>query len=259
MNTVISNDGTKLAYNIFGSGPPLIYITGATCFRNFTPVLYDSSVFATEFKVYNYDRRGRGDSKNKLPYFRERELEDIIALIDKAGGKESLYGHSSGAILALEVAMMMEDKVEKIALYDCSYSPNKKEQNEFINLGNNLRKYLEQGKYEEAINRFYLGIGLPAEAFIYFRQSPDWSTMVALAPTLAYDIRLASDIPPLESLADFKVPTHIIVGENSPQSIYSVADQLKKSITDATFTKLKGQDHMPDPESVLGELTKFLK
>ena len=120
-------------------------------------------------------------------------------------------------------------------------------------------KELEKGKYEEAISDFYLGIGLPAEALEYFKHSPDWPTMVALAPTLAHDTRLASDLPPLERLTHLKVPTHIIVGENSPLSIHKVADQLKKSIQNASFTKLRNQDHMPSPESVLNELTKFLK
>lgn len=89
MKTIQSKDGTILAYDVYGSGPPLIYITGASCFRSFWPIMQDVKAFAKEFTVYNYDRRG--DSTDTLPYAVEREVEDIAALIDAAGGKASLY------------------------------------------------------------------------------------------------------------------------------------------------------------------------
>src|SRR5687767_14966693 len=114
MQTIQSKDGTTLAYDVYGSGPALIYITGASCFRNFMPVVQDAKAFAHEFTVYNYDRRGRGDSTDTQPYAIEREVEDIEALIDAAGGKASLYGHSSGAVLALEAALRLGDKIDKV-------------------------------------------------------------------------------------------------------------------------------------------------
>ena len=86
MKTTKSKDGTTLAYDVYGSGPALIYITGASCFRSFKPIMQDVKVFAKEFTVYNYDRRGRGDSGNTLPCSLEREVEDIEAMIDAAGG-----------------------------------------------------------------------------------------------------------------------------------------------------------------------------
>jgi pimeloyl-ACP methyl ester carboxylesterase len=82
MKTTKSKDGTTLAYDVYGSGPVLIYITGATCFRSFKPILQDVKSFASEFTVYNYDRRGRGDSADTPPYAIEREVEDVEALID---------------------------------------------------------------------------------------------------------------------------------------------------------------------------------
>lgn len=114
MKTIQSKDGTTLAYDIYGSGPALIYITGASCFRSFMPIVQDAKAFAKEFTVYNYDRRGRGDSTDTQPYAIEREVEDIEALIDAAGGKASLYGHSSGAVLALEAAFRLGNKVDKV-------------------------------------------------------------------------------------------------------------------------------------------------
>ncbi|NLR59230.1 alpha/beta hydrolase [Chitinophaga polysaccharea] len=257
MKTTLSKDGTKLAYNVTGKGPALILITGATCYREFKPVLYDASVFSEEFTVYNYDRRGRGDSGNTLPYAVDREIEDIEAMIDAAGGRAYLYGHSSGAILALKAAMTLGNKVDKLVMYDAAYSHDPVYLEEFKTLSEGLYQLLEEGKNEEAITGFLEGIGIPREAFdsLY----PDWQIMTDLAPTLAYDTTLASHLPPVQEAAALTTPTQIIVGEKSPESIQSVALQLNTAIPGAAYTMLKGQDHMPAAEVVLSVLTGFLK
>lgn len=118
MNATQSKDGITIAYDDYSSDPALIYITGASCYRSFKPVVQDAKVFATSFTVYNYDRHGRGDSGNALPYSLEREIEDIEAMIDVAGGTAYVYGHSSGAVLAFEAALRLGVKVRKVAMYD---------------------------------------------------------------------------------------------------------------------------------------------
>lgn len=259
MKTVQSKDGTQIAYDVYGSGPALIYITGATCFRQFEPVLHDAQVFAGEFTVYNYDRRGRGDSGNTLPYAPEREIEDIEALIDAAGGTAFLYGHSSGAALALEAVLRLGAKVSKIALYDASYCSNAEEQREFGMLGEALDALLKDGKHEDAIRLFLEGIGMPDDVIAFMRESPEWTTLVALAPTLAYDVRLTLDLPPVERAAHLTMPTLIMTGELNPDSIHEVARQLRQAISHAKSLQLAGQDHMPDPALVLPILVEFLK
>lgn len=257
MKTTHSKDGTPLAYDVTGKGPALIYITGATCYRQFNPVLYDVSVFSEEFTVYNYDRRGRGDSGNTLPYAVEREVEDIEAMIDAAGGRAYLYGHSSGAILALKAAMALGSKVGKLVMYDASYCHNEAGLAEFKALSEGLLQLLQAGRNQEAITGFLEGIGIPKEAFDDFY--PDWPAMVALAPTLAYDTTLAGTLPPVQEAAALTTPTQLIAGEKSPDSILAVAKQLHAAIPGSAYTVLKGQDHMPAPEVVLSVLTSFLK
>jgi pimeloyl-ACP methyl ester carboxylesterase len=258
MKTTLSKDGTSLAYDVYGSGPALVFITGATCFRSFEPVLHDALVFAQAFTVYNYDRRGRGDSGNTLPYSMEREIEDIEAIIEAAGGSACLYGHSSGAILALEAAMRLGDKVNKAVLYDPAYAHDEADQLEFKGLIQGLNQLLEGGKYDEAISLFLEGIGIPKEVIAGMQHSPQWAIMTALAPTLAYDTLLASDLPPLERASSLTTPIRIIVGEQSPVSMLEVGNQLSRAIPNAKNTILEGQDHMPDPELLLPLLTSFL-
>ncbi|MFF0829269.1 alpha/beta fold hydrolase [Brevibacillus sp. NPDC003359] len=258
MKTIQSKDGTTLAYDVYGSGPALLFITGATCFRSFEPVLHDAHVFAEHFTVYNYDRRGRGDSGNTLPYSFEREIEDIEAMIDAAGGSAYLYGHSSGAILALEAAMKLGDKVSKLVMYDASYASDEVDQKQFNELGQGVNKLLDTGNHNEAISLFLEGIGIPKEVIFYTQQSPQWEDMVALAPTLAYDITLASDLPPIERARQLHVPTLIIVGEKNPASLHDVASQLSQVIPHAQCSQLADQDHMPDPSVLLPLLNDFL-
>jgi len=259
MKTTKSKDGTVLAYDIYGSGPALIYITGASCFRKFMPIAQDAKAFAEEFTVYNYDRRGRGDSGNTLPWSVEREVEDIEAMIDAAGGKAYLYGHSSGAVLALEASLRLGDKVQKAVLYDAPYVHDQKEKVEYGQLSQKINKLLEDGKNAKAMKGFLGGIGMP-KAFVYLLPLfPGWKTMKALAPTLAYDIALTNDLPPLDRATQITVPTQILVGEKSPAGIKHVANQLAKAIPNARFEQLAGQNHMVGAKSLLPLLSRFLK
>src|SRR5687768_1328638 len=98
METVKSKDGTTIAYEKSGKGPALILVGGALAGRTGGSEL--AQLLAPHFTVYSYDRRGRGDSGDTKPYAVEREVEDLEALIDAAGGAAFVYGKSSGAALA---------------------------------------------------------------------------------------------------------------------------------------------------------------
>src|SRR5687768_4252071 len=101
---VVSRDGTAIVYERSGTGPALILVDGAFCSRAFGPSPKLARLLAQHFTVYTYDRRGRGQSGDSQPYAREREVEDLAALIQQAGGEAFLVGLSSGAALALEAA-----------------------------------------------------------------------------------------------------------------------------------------------------------
>src|SRR5215211_8920903 len=102
MNTVTSRDGTTIAFDRLGDGPPVVLVCGGSTDRIANAPL--AELLAGHFSVFNYDRRGRGDSGDTAPYAVEREVEDLEAVIDAAGGSAFVYGHSSGAQLALETA-----------------------------------------------------------------------------------------------------------------------------------------------------------
>lgn len=259
MKTTRSKDGTILAYDILGAGPPLIYVTGATCFRTYAPILEDAEAFAAEFTVYNYDRRGRGDSGDMPPYAIAREVEDIEAMIDAAGGKAHLYGHSSGAVLALEAAARFGDKIERVVIYDPSYVHDEAERLSYDALSRRVHALLDGDRHAKALRTFLTGIGMPRFFAWLMPLFPGWKAIRALAPTLAYDIALTKDLPPVERVAKLTVPVQIVTGEKSPTSIHHVADQLAKAIPGARLERLAGQDHMVSAKTLLPILSRFLK
>lgn len=251
MNKVISKDGTAIAYDIYGEGSVFIFITGASCFRNFMPVKADAKGFAKGFKVYNYDRRGRGDSADKGTYSIDRELEDIEALIDASGEKAILYGHSSGAVLALEAALKFPDKIKKLVIYDAAYVHAESEKPAYAELTANVKALILDGKNVKALRAFLIGIGMP-KIFVYMLPlMPGWKTMVALAPTLLYDMELTKDLAPVARLSRIQVPTQIFYGEKSPASMKSTGGQIHAAISQSVLVEVKGQDHMATGKTLL--------
>src|SRR6266705_6579075 len=115
MNTVISADGTAIAFDRFGAGPPVIMTVGAFNTRSTTEPL--ARALQEHLTVFNYDRRGRGDSGDTAPYSVDREIEDIDTLVAGAGGSSAVFGYSSGATLALHAAAHGL-AITKLALYE---------------------------------------------------------------------------------------------------------------------------------------------
>src|SRR5438552_7603497 len=117
MNIVRSKDGTPIAFDRSGEGPAVILVTGALGLRSHPMFEQLAALLAPHFTVYTYDRRGRGGSGDTPPYAVEREVEDIEALVDEAGGSAYVFGSSSGAALALEAATR-SNRITKLALYE---------------------------------------------------------------------------------------------------------------------------------------------
>src|SRR3712207_1174069 len=124
METVTSSDGTIIAFDRLGDGPPVIAVCGAMCDRALMRPTAEE--LAKRFTVFNYDRRGRGDSGDSQPYAAEREIEDLAALIAEAGGSASVYGHSSGAGLALHAAAA-DVPIARLVLHEPPYAPDTEE------------------------------------------------------------------------------------------------------------------------------------
>ncbi len=183
MQSVTSSDGTPIAFDRLGAGPPVVVVGGQLCDRALTRPTAER--LAEHFTVFNYDRRGRGDSGDTQPYAVEREIEDLEALIAEAGGTASVYGHSSGAGLALHAAAHGLP-ISKLVLHEPPYVPDGEEQKTSREYGQKLRTVLAEGRRGDAVELFMTTVGVPAEVVggcATSRGGPGWRRSRPRSPT----------------------------------------------------------------------------
>ncbi len=249
IQTITSNDGTRLAAEVTGSGPAIVLVCGGSVDRGSNAGL--AAVLATDFTVWNFDRRGRGDSGDTAPYAVEREIEDIEAVIAAAGGHAHLYGTSSGAGLALEAAAAGA-AVDKLVLWEPPYNvdPAGRPPADSVE---QLDRMVAEGRRDDAATFFMVDmVGLPAEFAAFARTQPWWAGQLAIAHTLAYDTRVMGDYSvPTEKAAKVTVPTLILTGGSSFALFRPTAEALVAALPDGRTAILDGQEHNVDP-AVLG-------
>jgi pimeloyl-ACP methyl ester carboxylesterase len=258
MNTVTSRDGTTIAFDRLGEGPPVILVCGGSTDRMANAPL--AALLADDFTVFNYDRRGRGDSGDTLPYAVEREIEDLDAVLAPAGGSAFLYGTSSGAALALEAARELPDKVTRLALWEPPYIPEGYPRPP----ADTARTYTDlvaAGRRGDAVEYFMAKVvGLPPEFVAQARSAPFWAAQEALAHTLAYDATIMRDYSvPTERAASVSAPTLVIAGEASFPFMRETAQALAAAMPDAQTRTLEGQEHNVDPAVLAPVLTEFFR
>jgi pimeloyl-ACP methyl ester carboxylesterase len=260
VGTVTSKDGTSIAYDKRGSGPAVILVDPALGYRSFSSMDHLAELLAPHFTVYNYDRRGRGESGNSPVYSIEREIEDLDALINEAGGKASLFGTSSGACLALETAYKLGKKVKKLAMYEPAYITEKEAPEAWKEYRKELDRLLGAGQKGDAVVHFMRFVGTPAEMINGMRQSPGWPMFEALAPTLAYDAAVIGDNQsiPAERAAKVTCPVLVMNGTVTP-FIPQATEQLAKALPHSQHRVLEGQSHDVNLELLTTVLTPFFE
>ncbi len=262
MRTVTSKDGTTIAYDQMGEGPALILVGGATTTRSDTRSLAEA--LAGHCTVFNYDRRGRGDSGDTAPYAVEREVEDIEALIEVAGGTAYLFGHSSGGVLALETARRRPGKVTKLAIYEPPFVVDDSRPPLPHDYVAQLNRAVTAGRRGEAVEIFLTqAVGIPAHVVAHMRTAPFWAGSEALAHTIAYDGTIMGDTAsgtpaPLEKWRSVTIPTLVIDGGASPPFMHHAAQAIAHILPHARHVTLAGQDHGPATEVLVPVLAQFL-
>ena len=257
MNKVTSKDGTKIAYNQIGSGSPLIIIDGAFCSSLFWLSVEGAPLLATNFTVISYDRRGRNESDDTKPYAIERELEDLDALIQMAGGSSYVFGYSSGAALAF-IATAAGLNIKKLALYDPPYA-TEENPSTHPDADKILITMIAEGNLSEAIEYFLQDLsGVPSLVVNEMKSSPFWKTAITMAHTLPYEATIMGNCSiPVEKAASIKIPTLVSGGgKTDPQSQQAVKE-LAEAIPGSTLKILESQDHQVSMKVLAPVLVDF--
>lgn len=241
MLSVMSQDGTRIAYEQVGSGPALVLVGGSLADHHYYVPLAER--LARHFTVYNVDRRGRGQSGDSARYAPEREVEDLAAVIAVAGGKASVYGHSAGSGLALRAAWGGLS-ISRLVLADPPYSPPGSDpataRTEHANEARRIKQLNAAGDYRGSVKHFLAGYGMPEEALEELLDSSAGSAMLDAARALPYDYAMLGDgLLPLEAAAKVTMPTLIIADENDS----ATARALAKAVPEGEFAPMPAPTH----------------
>lgn len=256
LEKVPSRDATEIAFERLGTGKPLILVSGASTSRAVhTPL---AELMATDFTVFNYDRRGRGDSGDTSPYAVEREIEDLDVVIAAAGGQASVFGNSSGAVLALRAASGGLP-ITSLALWDPPFFVDPSAPARAQAYASKLNDLLKAGRPGDAMALFMSTVGLPEHVIAGMRSSPMWPGMEALAPTLAYDAAVMGDSTvPIDAISSVTVPTLVLTGDKGAALSEGAARVLTKTLPDSELRVLKGQSHAVAWDVLANALEEYL-
>ncbi len=261
MEEVFSKDGTTIAFDRSGEGPGILLVGGALSDRSAAAEL--AAELAPRFTVIAYDRRGRGDSGDTQPYAVDREVEDIEALIVAAGGNAFVFGHSSGAVLALEAAHRYPDRISRLALYEPPFIVDDGRPPLPADFVTRLEELVSSGRRGDAVEYFLAtGPGVSPEVVSGMRGEPFWSSFEAVAHTLGYDGIVMGDTTagspvPLHRWASVAVPTLIMDGGASPEWQRNAVRALSGVLPEARHMTLEGQGHGADPKVLAPALVAF--
>src|SRR5258707_3398641 len=262
LRTVVSKDGTAIAFDRIGNGPPVILIDGALWYRGMGPSGQLAELLAQHFTVFTYDRRGRGGSGDTAPYAVEREVEDIAALLSEAGGAAFVWGMSSGAVLALEAANRLSG-IKKLALYEAPLIVDdcrSMTEDDWVRIG----AAVAADRRSDAVKVFLKSVGVPGFFIALMRLLPMWSKLKAVAHTLPYDGAIVKDNQrgkplPASQWASVTVPALVMDGGKSPVWMRHANRSLASVLPNAQYRTLEGQTHMLKPKAHAPMLVEFFK
>lgn len=261
--TVRSKDGTTIAFSRVGTGPSLIFVDGAMCHRDFGPAGSTAKALASHFTVFTYDRRGRGESGNTQPYSVEREVEDIAALIQVAGGSAFVVGVSSGAALALESANRGL-AIESLALYEAPFIVDDTREPLADDYLPRLEQMIVEGRRGAAVKHFMKAVQVPAIVVLLMQIMPSWRKLKAVAPTLVHDMTIVERYQrgkplPSDRWSSVKVRTLVMDGGKSPAWMRNAQRALAEAIPGATTRTLEGQTHMVNANVLGSAVVEFFQ
>lgn len=252
MQSVTSADGTRIAYETFGGGPPLILLHGGSTTRHSWTALRPQLV--EDFTLVVPDRRGRGESGDADEYALDREVEDLRALVDAVEGTPSVFGHSFGGLVALAAA---EDaSIDRLGLYE---PPVLVGDHRDDDLAARMTELVETGDRKGAMTLFYReGAGIPEP-----ERLPVWPEQIQFdlvdtviretAAVEAYD-------PPAEGTVE--TPTLLLTGERGPEHLDDAVRTLADRLPRSRLGELDGVGHLATqsaPDRVAAEVRSFLE
>ncbi|MDP9397854.1 MAG: alpha/beta hydrolase [Actinomycetota bacterium] len=249
MDATVSEDGTTLAYDRVGTGPALVFVPGVFNLRDTCAPI--AAQLTDTFTSYTYDRRARGDSSNTRPYAVEREVEDLQAILDVAGGRATVFGYSSGATLALRAAADGLP-IERLFLYEPPFPFDDEEPVPPADLPERLQRMVDEGRTADVVTPFQLqAVGLPPQVVVGIRQAPFFPQLQAVAQSVVHDAVITESMSvPTPAMAAVETPTVVMRGGQTWPRLATAAERLAAMLPHARLQVLpEAADHGLEPVS----------
>lgn len=243
MDTVISPDGTRIAYHRRGAGAPLILVPGTGAAN---PMAWTAVIPRLEkhFSIYAVDRRGHGESDDGADYSIQREAEDIASVVDSIQEPAHLLGHSFGALCALEASRLTK-KLSKLILYEPAIPlPGAPIYAEGVI--DRLEALLDTGDHAAVLTEYYRTVAILSDEEIeQLRSSPAWPARVATANTLPREARAEESyrFKP-DRFKDHIAPTRFLLGSDSPPFLKTATETIQHALPDSHIAIMPGQQHI---------------
>lgn len=253
-----SRDGTRIAYDIEGSGPAVVLVGGAMQFRGFdsTTVAMAKLLAARGFSVINYDRRGRGESAQAPSFTLADTIDDLRALIDVAGRPAALFGNSSGGAIALAAAAAGLP-VTALVLWEV---PLREELGtDGADFLDGLRAKIAAGDPDGTIAYFMKD--MPPEWLDGARNSPGWPVMMSMGPSLEADaesLAWTQSAPRAELWESIEAPTLALVGRQTLPIMPPAAESIAANLTNGRSATIPAANHSWEPVDMAARIAEFL-
>lgn len=259
---VTSADGTEIAYDVTGSGTAVVIVEGAMCQRSMGTAQALTPLLSEHYSVYAYDRRGRGESGPGVPpYAVEREVEDLVGVLEAAGPDAFVVGASSGAALLLEAARTGV-RMRKVALYEVPFIVDDTHAPHDPTLARRTQELVDTGRRADAVKLFMRTVGVPTFAVAMMRVLPVWKKLCGVAHTLPYDyeivLRHQQGQPlPDDHLTGVTAPVLVIAGGKSPTYMKNAQAAIAAQLPNGRLEELPGQTHIVRGKATVPLLRRF--
>lgn len=250
MQTVTSADGTTIAYERHGEGPPLFLFHGTSTTRQIWDTLRPHLV--DDFTLIIPDRRGRGNSGDADEYSLNHEIADARAVIHAVDGNVTVFGHSFGGLVALATAD--ESAINRLILYEPAILIGEHRGND---LADRIQGRLDAGERKEAMRLFYQeGGGIPEPDRL-----PIWPNEMnfGLVETVIRENYAVEEYKLPENL-DIDIPTLLLTSEHGPDHLRDAVFTLDESLSESRLVELDGVGHVAiesAPDRVAAEVRRF--
>ena len=257
MKQVVSGDGTRIAYERRGEGPPLVLVHGTGIDHSYwSPVVPG---LERHFTLSIVDRRGRGRSGDAASYAIQREFEDVAAVVASLPDRAFLLGHSYGALCSLEAALlttriarMVLNEPPMYTTVDVAYPAGTRE---------TFLAHVTAGEPEQALLTLYEAGGTSPEELKLLRSLSNWPARIAAVPTMLREIesvrKYEFDASRFENM---KTPTLMLVGGKTAPVYRAAIETLGASLPNSSLVVMSGQDHdaaITAPERYVNEVLRF--